>query len=105
VLRGSVCDFSGMLVKVDQARDDLALVDLSNLKRSGCREKYREDLNRETVIWRVGRTGSVHRRGAVRALSGSLGRAICFIAIAIEHEPWHFPGKLNYRDEVLLKTS
>jgi hypothetical protein len=94
-----------MLVKVDQAIDDLALIDLSNLKRSGCREKYRERLSRETVIWRVGRAASVHRRGAVRALSGSLGRAIYFIAIAIENEPWHFPVKWNYRDEVLLKTS
>jgi hypothetical protein len=42
--------------------------------------------------------GSVHRRGAVRAFSGSLGRAIYFIATAMENEPWHFPVKLNHRD-------
>jgi hypothetical protein len=28
------------------------------------------------VIWRVGRSGSVHRRGTVRALSSSLRRVI-----------------------------
>jgi hypothetical protein len=42
-------------VKVDQDKVDLALIERSKLKIGDFREKYREKLGREFVLWRVRR--------------------------------------------------